>query len=604
MMPTETLEKFFTGKEFVIPAYQRDYAWEKQQIDELFDDISEALETGTNHYIGTFILSKSNKERLYKIVDGQQRLTTLTMLLDALIGRLSNQGLQIHYRYLFLLNEDASKKLSLLGENHSFFDQLLEQHNPQANSKAQERLREGYMWIHQRIENLISEYGDVGILNWLACIKNLETLEFIEPDEGKAIRMFQSVNDRGVLLSNMDKAKSVLIYYSNRFLNGEFDELVNVHLGQCFKDYSHIKNLASQRGFTIKNIARKTFTEDDIFRYHYIAFDALPYDPEAGFNFSATSDFVLNEFLKSSLKRLRGEPSKLKAFIQAYVGDLSNFFTALRQLIEGARDSEALFQLFVVLDLSASLYPLTIRLQTRNILTDKVAVNVDSLLSLIEITDLRIYKLRGTNPQKDTFAISRDAYRLSTIKIANRLRNFVQDFMNNELFRHSLITEKLYRNPGLYRILTELESDARSKLPGAPQQLSLADLQAMVVQEQTVEHVLPQTPDFGFPSYGFADAEEYDRFNHQLGNLTLLTQAENSRCSNRAVQDKISLPDLYASSIYVSTRQIAASGAGRPSPFAKMNIENRGSEIADFCLQRWPLWAALDETQRTAVASQ
>lgn len=599
-MPTETLEKFFTGKRFIVPTYQRDYAWEKEQIDDLFDDIGEALETGTDHYIGTFILSKGEGEQAFRIVDGQQRLTTLTMLLDALIARLPDQRLQNYYTILFLTNEDATRKLQLLGENAQFFNQLLDKQTVEPQSTSQERLKSGYTWIQQRVENLTANNGDNGIRAWIDHIKKLEALEFVEINEGKAIRMFQSVNDRGVLLSNMDKAKSVIIYHSNRFLGGKLDDFVNAEFGHCFSSYSQLKELASASGFAVRNIARKAFTEDDILRYHYLAFDPRPYDSEAGFDFKATSEFVLNEFLKKTLKRLRGVPDKLEAFIKDYVIDLAAFFGSLRELIELTRSSEALFQLFVVLDLSASLYPLTIRLQTRKMLSESITVPSGQwpLLALIEITDIRVYKLRGTNPQRDIFELSRAAQHLSAVEIANRLRDFVQYFMTNELFLNSLATERLYRNLGLYRILTEIERDARTKISGA-NPLSLAELQAMVAQEQTVEHVLPQEPNFGFPSYGCLTRDEYEQLNDRLGNLTLLAKTENSRCTNRPVEEKINSANMYAASIYYCTRQIAADGAGKVSPFTKTDIENRGREIAKFCVGRWPLW----ETAAAAVGT-
>ena len=55
-MGTQTIEQFFTGKTLVIPAYQRDYAWTTSNIDDLFEDIEEAMELGGGHYLGTFIL--------------------------------------------------------------------------------------------------------------------------------------------------------------------------------------------------------------------------------------------------------------------------------------------------------------------------------------------------------------------------------------------------------------------------------------------------------------------------------------------------------------------------------------------------------------------
>lgn len=79
-MERNTLEKFFTSKHFVIPSYQRDYAWTQQNIDDLFNDIAETIETRTSHYIGTFILSRNQGDGAYHVVDGQQRLTTLKSL--------------------------------------------------------------------------------------------------------------------------------------------------------------------------------------------------------------------------------------------------------------------------------------------------------------------------------------------------------------------------------------------------------------------------------------------------------------------------------------------------------------------------------------------
>jgi hypothetical protein len=70
-MSTETLEKFFIGRSFVIPAYQRDYAGTKSNIDDLCEDIVEALETNNTNDIGAFAVSQASNERRLKVVDGQ-----------------------------------------------------------------------------------------------------------------------------------------------------------------------------------------------------------------------------------------------------------------------------------------------------------------------------------------------------------------------------------------------------------------------------------------------------------------------------------------------------------------------------------------------------
>lgn len=65
-MDKENVLKFFTGKYFRIPEYQRDYAWTTENVDELIEDIVEAIDTGTNHYLGTFILAKPRDDEKEK----------------------------------------------------------------------------------------------------------------------------------------------------------------------------------------------------------------------------------------------------------------------------------------------------------------------------------------------------------------------------------------------------------------------------------------------------------------------------------------------------------------------------------------------------------
>ena len=60
-MSTIKIENFFAGKTLVIPSYQRNYAWIELNVNDLFNDIEEAIEIGGGHYLGTFILSQQDK---------------------------------------------------------------------------------------------------------------------------------------------------------------------------------------------------------------------------------------------------------------------------------------------------------------------------------------------------------------------------------------------------------------------------------------------------------------------------------------------------------------------------------------------------------------
>lgn len=244
-----------------------------------------------------------------------------------------------------------------------------------------------------------------------------------------------------------------------------------------------------------------------------------------------------------------GKAIRMPRFIQDYVDDLSNFFNALSSLAHATRQVESVFQLFCILNVSATLYPLIIRLSQR----------------------------------------SRKAGRLTVAQIADELRNFVRHFMDDTQFRAKL-GQEIFGNASINRILTEYEKLVRGQLnEPAP---TIDDLSMMLKHEQTVEHVLPHESDFGFPSYGFANRSEYDLANHHLGNLTLLEKRINSRANNASVESKIRDHTLYHASDYRITRQIAAAGAGRNPVFSKSIIENRTPELAKFCIDQWPFWAA------------
>jgi Protein of unknown function DUF262/Protein of unknown function (DUF1524) len=586
-MSTKTIEQFFTGKTLVIPGYQRDYAWTERNVDDLFGDVEEALEAGGSHYLGTFILSQKDRSAPVHVVDGQQRLTTLTMLLDALIDVVEDEAIKQHYRNTFVHHPVTGPKFCVLGENAEFFRQLLNEDAPPPVSDGQERLLNAHGWIRQRVHVLLQKGGQARIKEWLLCISLLEVLEFIEPNEGKAIRMFQSVNDRGVPLAKMDIVKSLLVYYSNRYLNGALDEFVSRHFGAAFRSFSRIKRLAREGGYQVRHINRDPFREDDVLRYHYFAFDGSAFGAVAGADFNATSETVLEFFLKPALKSLRDKPDKLQAFIMHYTEDLVGFFGGLESLVAMTRDNKAYYLLFVSQDLSATLYPLVIRLQLKGWLSESAGGGEQrSLLQLIELVDLRVFKLRGTNPQADIARLTRDLPKLTLSQVAGELKDFCQRFMPDALMASRMVDEDLYRNPGAPRMLLEVDEQSRLALKQAP--LEIVDLVALNKVGLTVEHILPQEPSFDVAAYGFVDADEYLQHKHRLGNLMLLEGPLNSACNNSTVENKMSAPNLYLASSLSSVKALAAQHAGQAG-YSKVDVNNRGLALAHLIAKRWPL---------------
>ncbi len=587
-MSKQTIETFFAGKNLVVPSYQRDYAWKQRNIDELFADVEEALEVG-GHYLGTFILSQSAPSQPVYVVDGQQRLTTLTMVLDALVDALENQDVRNIMRSTYIQHPLTGYKFQVLGENKVFFEAMLAKQNPEPTSAGQIRLKEAYQHIRLRVQGLAKQGGEPLVLQWLTTLTKMEVLEFIERDEGKAIRMFQTVNDRGVPLAKMDIVKSLLVYYSNRYLSGELDQQIAQQFGQAFRAFNNVKALAAMPGYQVRHIDRDSFREDDVLRYHYFAFNGTPYGVEAGGDYSATTESVLESFLKPALQKLRSEPNKLKTFIEAYTADLTAFFQGLEKLIQATRTDRDSYMLFVVQDLSATLYPMLIRLHLMGWLKQQSGKDTRDLQSLVELVDLRVFKLRGTNPQADVFSITRGLGTTTLEQVVTDLLNFCHKFMPDALMTSRLISEDLYRNFGLQRMLWEEEDTIRHSL-----QQPVADIQEMArlnAAALSIEHVLPQDPAFDITSYGFKDMEQFEEHKHRFGNLLLLEKGLNSACQNRTVEAKVTNSNLYAASDLVSVKALAASRVGKPQGYRLENIDERSGSLAALMLKRWPISA-------------
>ncbi|RRW40028.1 DUF262 domain-containing protein [Pseudomonas luteola] len=588
-MATQTIEQFFTGKTLEIPGYQRDYAWTTGNIDDLFEDIEEAMELDGGHYLGTFILSQSGKTAPVKVVDGQQRLTTLTMLLDALVDAVEESAIKEHYRGTYIKHPVHGPKFSVLGVNQTFFTALLNDENPDPESDGQHRLLTAYQWIRQRVATINAQQGQAGVKSWLLAISRLEVLEFTEGNEGKAIRMFQSVNDRGVPLAKMDIAKSLLIYYSNRFLEGELDSMISDRFGEAFRCFSRLKKWAAEPGYQIRLINRDPFREDDVLRYHYFAFDGERHDVVSGADYNATSETVLESFLKPALKRMRGDRERLSAFIKDYVCDLERFFKGLLRLVEATRNNRELYLLLVVQDLAATLYPLLVKLYNEEMLDIRVPEHLDySLLRLIELADLRVFKLQGTNPQADMALLMRDFSRLTPLQIAERLIYFCQRFMPSSRFKAKLANEDMFRNPGLPRILLEAEEAARKSC--RQPHLSIAELVQINTEGLTIEHILPQEASFGVRLYGFHSTEAYLEHIHLIGNLAPLEKRINSACSNCSAEKKMVEPKLYRGSRFNLVKKLAADSANRNPVYSKDALLERSQQLAGFAVKHWPLF--------------
>jgi hypothetical protein len=571
-MASIKVKDFFNGRFFEIPKYQRGYAWDVQNVRDLFDDITESIESNSNHYIGTIVLSKDKEDdEKFHVVDGQQRITTISIIIKALILQLGVNDKAYYER--FYLREGNRIRLTPLNRDRDFFTNLMNDVIKEPQSKSQRALSTATSEISSRIGKIVDK------LAFLKCVEKLEVMEFVENSEGDAIRIFQTVNDRGKILSNMEKAKSLLIYFSNRYLNKKLDDEINDQFSTMFEVYDDIKIVGERINVTL--IKNKEFDEDSIMRYHFVSFSNENYDP--------TAAYVLKH-LKTRLTQLRtganGDYSKIESFVLEYVKSLGAFFASLLSLLERAERVASYYKLFSILQLSATIYPLIVKLETLNLL-DKPIPSLDArttFLDLIELIDVRVYKTRGTDPKADIARFTYEVSKKSKEEIESWLLWFNNRWMSKEEFQAAL-TSNIFGNRALNHIfINYCEEIKRSDF-------KIDELKMISGLNPNIEHILSQTPNFDPIAFGFADEEDYINHEHRIGNLSLLERSYNSSVQNKAAVDKV---ETYDRSYFVVMKEVSTQISSQQR-FSKADILERTQKIADYCASRW--WAELGMTR-------
>ena len=220
-----TLGQLLQGRLFRIPDYQRPYAWEKKQRDELFFDINEVYETKQDHFMATVVALVKDKRIIaadeyvsVDLVDGQQRITTLIILLKAIEQALDEDDkaqARIKEEIAGLLVKTDDYSLLLLQTNHdssNVFADYIRSGGYAPDSDATESER-------NLIDACIECQGFVGdwskersLIELVAILKNRLSMIYHElTDEAAVYRVFEVLNSRGLDVKWVDKLKSQLM---------------------------------------------------------------------------------------------------------------------------------------------------------------------------------------------------------------------------------------------------------------------------------------------------------------------------------------------------------------------------------------------------------
>lgn len=224
------------GLFYKIPRFQRDYSWTLEQWEDLWTDILNTIKDPSqeddSHYMGYLVL-QSTDDKTFEVIDGQQRLTTLTLIILAVIKNLQrlideknepeqniqriNQIRQTYIGYLDPVSLVSKSKLTLNHNNNDYFQHYIIplEKLPQRGFKASEHLlRKSFEWFDAQVSSLLkSVVSDKG--QYLAkFVEDLSDALFFTvitvTDELNAYKVFETLNSRGVRLSSTDLLKNYL----------------------------------------------------------------------------------------------------------------------------------------------------------------------------------------------------------------------------------------------------------------------------------------------------------------------------------------------------------------------------------------------------------
>lgn len=550
------LELVGNGRTHRVPPYQRDYSWSEEQWDDLWSDLVELrAEPEGRHYMGALVV-QGHSDRDFLVIDGQQRLATLTILALAVIGKLQrlasagvssdqNRERAAALRGRFIGEKDPASllevsKLFLNETNNGFFQDYLVQLRTPVNASRLPRsnrlLWECLQYFSRKLEEDQTYAADGEAVTRLVTETVGRQLLFIHisvDDELSAYTVFETLNARGLELSTTDLLKNYLF--------------------SRFKVASDLEALQRRWRSLLNTVREEHFP--DFLRYHLLC--ELPR--------------VRSEQLFKVVRDRVRTPGEVFALLDA-LERRSELFAALedtthptwREVPEARRYVYEL-RLFR----SRQMIPLLFAAWDRFSRED-----FGRTLKLVSVVSFRYSVVSGLNPsamEPAYHAAARDVLSRAATSprdVAQRLGSvLVDDRKFEEDFAQFAFESGGQRRKLAKYILARLEEDA-SQRSCDPE-----------TDPASIEHILPENPssewDEEFPPETAA-ANVY-----RLGNLTLLEKGLNREVANGSYARKL---DVYQRSGYELTRGVVALA---PSEWTCALLEERQRRLAQRAVHVW-----------------
>lgn len=538
------------NKQFLIPVYQRFYSWDIDQCKRLWNDIVEMQRKGkVGHFVGSIVniaeQAMPTGVQKYMIIDGQQRMTTLTLLLLALrdyaiinpsdttinARRIDNMLLKNEYesgdeRYKLLLTEtDRDILISLVEEKPIVEDtrsRLIENYNFFAGKLADKEIQPAEV------------YESIGKLQ----IVNITLDRAV--DDAQAI--FESLNSTGKELSESDLIRNYV--------------LMGLEPSEQTYVYEHLWRSMEQLF-----IYETQGTVMDAFFRHYLTMK-LSHIPKQG--------RVYEEF---KLYHLNCEFGTIRELCQDLL-EYAKYYTNIVFKRNTDTDLKKLYEDIINLRMEVS-YPFLLKIHHDCV---EGLITSDELKKILKLCIS--YVLRRaiceipTNSMNKTFATLKNYIRpddyMNSVKAFFVMQDTYKEFPDNDKFEGAFESRDIYNMRARNYILSRLEN-FENKAP-------------IIIENYTIEHIMPQNKNLSSEWQADLGAEWQEvqkKYLHTIGNLTLT--AYNSEMSDRPFLEKMDMPGGFKESALRLNKYVVLQ-----NKWNEKHIQERANELAKKAESIWP----------------
>ena len=581
---------------YIVPDYQREYVWSEKEVLQLLEDISEQVGGSAEYFIGTVLVSPGESTNHYEIIDGQQRLTTFFLLLCALKQRFQGGQELAVINNLIAMNYTASDgstqtdlKLEPRYENAEQVMTKIVALNADPETTRNGIVSSGIKSFGS-LENLLGAYATIhGFLDdnyqkapdlrafWGYLANNVVFIQ-ISTDVSSALKIFETINERGIGLNPMDLLKNLLFTQvkPDKFskLKDEWKEVTKPLEKQREKPLRFLRYFL-MANYKIKQERANSgdsaiLREDEIYDWlvekdnaALCGYKTHPFDFVKQIKRNAELYLDFNQGMGND-----GLPSVAMANLKLLTGGAFSLHFVL--LLAAANLPKSLFEHFVSQVEVFLFYHIFTKTPSKE-LERAFSMWADELREVASLPAGSAAQIQALNDWVDK------RFQASIIAKAPEL--------SDALNRFTLSSMQRYRT---HYLLARLTSWVEEAFKGVKISSSLA-----IYKGVELEHILPNTPtpatqtDFATSSPG----KDYDIYKNKLGNFTLLEKPINIVASNNIYAQKKA--EYQKSSYYLTRSIVELAQVGGNSSISRVNAY----------LKEFPDWTAqsIDERQKLLI---